>query len=813
MAFRKFGGIEYNKKNNFVFSNVNNNINLGIVDQIGQLNTKIIVKSHLDLVGQTMFNVGNVIFANGLSLEQLLGNITLSNEESLQNIFTKNNIWYGVNTFTNTTNLSNVGVGGSLLVNGLTTLTNATMSGTFDLQSTAVIRIPNIRQTNNVISESGISTCELLFNGIGGSSYYNTYASGNALQIISISGVPAINLVNGVNNNSVSLSCQQNGILHVPGLSIGSTGESATGTLNGSPIITEAGLTGYAKLNADNLFEEINTFQKVTEFLTGISGPGGFNVSSSGVVSGFSLSVADGISGPGFSISGNSGIFVGSQLILNGDGSTLSGMLEYVNGTGFSTNQTIKMPNIMVDNSPIFPYNNGIIVSGLSLGLPGYNPPNNTSTQYISLTSGSAGQLTLTGGTGPPVILTISDLSSTNSQLNFNGNVAATNNMYANELFIYQQGTSGASGVGLSCTQNNVLNVQNLNIGSAGGSATGTLNGSQILTTSDGVAYTTNIYQAFQGLTTFVFGFNYNGNTGSISAKGLTLGRNMTNGDNELDIISINANTNKAFNIYGETGTISVLTEPIITIYNDNTATLINTDINIPNGIEYSYNNLIGATSYVPNISFLYQSLTTPVYQILSSVLTNYFYKYPQSNGAIGTSIYNVTAIQGNTGYTTFSFMPSGRIVVSFFASGTNITPETAPTGAAAIPSSYTDNTYLNPANAYCELSVPSWTFYPFNNMNVYLLGCWNMMALAGIYIPPITYQSNYYPMTITCIVTTNGQTSTQQLIVQLYPFFNGTDLVYNLIAYPLSGSTFPEGSESQITSTYQIPPFTLSFG
>jgi len=106
MAFRKFGGLEYNKKNNYVSSNINNNINLNITDQIGHLNTKIVTKSHLDLDGQTMFNVGNIIFVNGLDLEQMLGSITLSNEEALKSIFVSNNNWLGVNTFVNDTVLS-----------------------------------------------------------------------------------------------------------------------------------------------------------------------------------------------------------------------------------------------------------------------------------------------------------------------------------------------------------------------------------------------------------------------------------------------------------------------------------------------------------------------------------------------------------------------------------------------------------------------------------------------------------------------------------------------------------------------------------
>lgn len=99
MSFRKFGGLEYNKSNNYVSSNIVNNKNLNISDHIGKLNTKIVVDSHLDLNNQSMFNVGNIFFSNGSDLQSIENNSDLLNS---------NNIWLGVNTFTRLTNFQEI---------------------------------------------------------------------------------------------------------------------------------------------------------------------------------------------------------------------------------------------------------------------------------------------------------------------------------------------------------------------------------------------------------------------------------------------------------------------------------------------------------------------------------------------------------------------------------------------------------------------------------------------------------------------------------------------------------------------------------
>jgi hypothetical protein len=72
MAFRKFGGLDYNKASNYVSSNTTNTANTNVLE-LGSLNTKVIVNSHLDLNNQSLISVNNIYFTNGTDLLSLLG--------------------------------------------------------------------------------------------------------------------------------------------------------------------------------------------------------------------------------------------------------------------------------------------------------------------------------------------------------------------------------------------------------------------------------------------------------------------------------------------------------------------------------------------------------------------------------------------------------------------------------------------------------------------------------------------------------------------------------------------------------------------
>ena len=68
MAFRRFGGITYSSTNNYVHSEYTNNSNMNITTRTGQLNSKELFRSHIDLSGNSILNVGCIYFEDGTVL-------------------------------------------------------------------------------------------------------------------------------------------------------------------------------------------------------------------------------------------------------------------------------------------------------------------------------------------------------------------------------------------------------------------------------------------------------------------------------------------------------------------------------------------------------------------------------------------------------------------------------------------------------------------------------------------------------------------------------------------------------------------------
>ena len=65
MAFRRYGGINYSANNNIVRANYSNNNKLNINNYSGQPNSKEVFKSHIDMCGNSVLNVGCIYFQNG----------------------------------------------------------------------------------------------------------------------------------------------------------------------------------------------------------------------------------------------------------------------------------------------------------------------------------------------------------------------------------------------------------------------------------------------------------------------------------------------------------------------------------------------------------------------------------------------------------------------------------------------------------------------------------------------------------------------------------------------------------------------------
>ena len=246
MAFRKFGGLEYNKTNNYVSSNTTNNMKLNISDHIGKLNTKIVVDSHLDLNNQSMFNVGNIYFANGADLQSLADNLDL---------LSSNNIWTGLNTFTKATNFKDI-ISSSV----------ASSLGKFDNISSnkgSLVCNSNINMNNNGISGlssiggNGAIKCDALFmNG-------DIDMNGNSITNIK-SLTSADNIGNAGENGQVITANGSGGWSWQDG-----GGTDGVNSITGSPGISVSSSTGDVTIST-TLLETPNTWSSINKFASGI---------------------------------------------------------------------------------------------------------------------------------------------------------------------------------------------------------------------------------------------------------------------------------------------------------------------------------------------------------------------------------------------------------------------------------------------------------------------------------------------------------------------------------------------------------------
>jgi len=140
MSFRKYGGLDRAATNNIVRSNYATGNNESITVALGQENSKIICKSHLDLSGNSLINVGSIYFMEEAHLYGNLimdGTVTILETTTLYGPLIVNNTSYfaGASTFN-----SNVTINGPLVVNNTsyfagnsTFNSNVTINGALNL--------------------------------------------------------------------------------------------------------------------------------------------------------------------------------------------------------------------------------------------------------------------------------------------------------------------------------------------------------------------------------------------------------------------------------------------------------------------------------------------------------------------------------------------------------------------------------------------------------------------------------------------------------------------------------------------------------
>ena len=190
-SFRKYGGLNYSSSNNIVRNHFCNNYNLTISEKIGLLNSKILNESHIDMSGNSILGVKDIIFYDGTVFNG-------TNGINDTNILDATNIWTNTNTFSqiptitatqygsDTKQIATVGYVNTLLSNSLTTASLSSYATTASLSgyalSSEIPSLTNYATINYVQSDYAsldgsntfTSANENTFNGTNTFSQYPT---------------------------------------------------------------------------------------------------------------------------------------------------------------------------------------------------------------------------------------------------------------------------------------------------------------------------------------------------------------------------------------------------------------------------------------------------------------------------------------------------------------------------------------------------------------------------------------------------------------------------------------------------------------
>ena len=224
MSFRKFGGLNYASTNNIVRSHYSNTDNSTISNTLGLLNSKIVSKSHLDLSGNSIINVGGIYFQNGTELIDgtYTGNLTVT----------------GTLTVDQATYLHNsLNVSGDCLVNGsLGTTGDVNIGGAMDICGNIVMS--GTPGTNYLDFPDGTKQYSAM-NSLTPGSYTNTNITVNSYGSISAisSGPTNTNLTYTVIYSSSQIVPVPSNVAKFDAIIIGpggKAGEAASGYGSGS---------------------------------------------------------------------------------------------------------------------------------------------------------------------------------------------------------------------------------------------------------------------------------------------------------------------------------------------------------------------------------------------------------------------------------------------------------------------------------------------------------------------------------------------------------------------------------------------------
>jgi len=233
MSFRKYGGLQYSANNNITRSYITNNEQEGVTDALGDYNTKIISKSHLDLSGNSLINVGAMYFYDGSifntsiqkEIDDLASYFTLNN-----NILQPNFDIYSIHDITGNTIHSTglINAGGLITAQNGITVTGIDSSG-------------NSIDTTGKINAGGLITAK---NGIDAST---STITGNAIVanglITANKGITVkgdITVTCDISGNSIDTT----GKINAGGLITAQNGiDASTSTITGNAIVANGLIT------------------------------------------------------------------------------------------------------------------------------------------------------------------------------------------------------------------------------------------------------------------------------------------------------------------------------------------------------------------------------------------------------------------------------------------------------------------------------------------------------------------------------------------------------------------------------------------
>jgi hypothetical protein len=481
--FRKFGGLTYAAHNNIVKNNLQSSDNFSITNILGQVNSKIVSQSHIDMSGNSILNLDTIYFMDGTTLSTAGGG-TSNNYASLTNTQT----FTGINTFStrplcyDTSTISNNNVLATYqdVVNAvqdaeLGKLDSVTINGSV-LLSAPLNSPPNLyigNTTSGLLNQNGNVYCSSGYfgNGISVSGTFGTFNNGISLNGVSLfsssTASNSLNIGTSGTDNSGNLIC--NNITSGNGISGYIWSNNTSGIyLGGSSASTFTGrLSTAANTTYIDYFSEFNL-----RVMSGV-GDSGISLTSLILDNNGNLTLTSkntSTNSCNLSVTSLSTLCIGSSATVGNVTGNLSCNDIYANGTGglyLGGNTSTYDGRISTDGSMYIDYFTSLNFRVMStVGGSGIATSLVLDSTHLELKYTSTGTGTGTGGDficNGITCNTISIVGNTtfaSLELSSGGNIAYISPSSTNTLCIGSSGTIGDTSGNISC--NNITSSNNI---------------------------------------------------------------------------------------------------------------------------------------------------------------------------------------------------------------------------------------------------------------------------------------------------------------------------------------------------------------